>query len=471
MIRLPSPPASCIVSTPKPVADALVRALGDGPTKQWLDPCIGQGSLVTAMASAGVEARRIRALDLDSTPGIADGLAQTTRAVDFVAWAGVTSERFDRIIANPPYVPVHLLPTALAEQCRALLSMCPNKHRRANYWAVFVHAAMHLIAEGGSLGLILPAAWTYADYGACLRESLPSHFQTVDVHRCAGGLFGDVREGSIILVGRGYATNRETGTMRLHRHKTFVGLERALRQAHPTPIRRDARSTPEHRWTRLGDILHVGIGAVTGAVTYFLISEPRRQELGLPLEAVHPVLSRASHLTSAVVNSQSWQKLLDQGERVWLFSPSDEILTDPAVSRYLAEAGDADSAIRSASHVRRRQRWFRPVLPAQAEAFLSGMTRFGPWLALNSIPRLSATNTLYIASFRDSTDEDERAAWAETLLHPEVRAQVKRSVRIYTDGLSKLEPADIEDLVVPRPWRKRSAARRYEQRIARLLAA
>src|SRR5438034_1268556 len=98
------PPVSCKVYTPRPLAEALVNALGDEPDAQWLEPCVGEGVFISALADIGVQAERITAIDLESAPGPQDTRANTHRGIDFLQWAATTQRRFDRIVANPPFV-------------------------------------------------------------------------------------------------------------------------------------------------------------------------------------------------------------------------------------------------------------------------------------------------------------------------------------------------------------------------------
>src|SRR5262249_9642704 len=89
--------------------------------------------------------------------------------------------------------------------------------------------------------------------------------------------------------------------------------------------------------TRLGDLLDIHIGAVTGDAQYFLLSESERRDLGLPRACLRPVLSRCRHLQTAIMTKAEWQRLLKRGERVWLFSPPKAYARHPAVRRYLRQ--------------------------------------------------------------------------------------------------------------------------------------
>src|SRR5437868_3588209 len=88
----------CCVATPAVLADAMVGVLGDDRQLRWLEPCVGEGAIVRAIARAGVGPIRIRGLDLDHRAGSADGLAKVLRRTEYLTWAQSTPERFDRIV-------------------------------------------------------------------------------------------------------------------------------------------------------------------------------------------------------------------------------------------------------------------------------------------------------------------------------------------------------------------------------------
>ena len=106
-------PPSCVVYTPTALADAMALALDPGSGDRFLEPCIGNGSLVGALSRQGIASGMIRALDLDRTSRPSDRHASVIRGVDFLEWSVNTAERFDKVIANPPYLALNRLSKSL----------------------------------------------------------------------------------------------------------------------------------------------------------------------------------------------------------------------------------------------------------------------------------------------------------------------------------------------------------------------
>lgn len=494
----PIVPPSCVVVTPAPLARAMIRAIGDVPDAKWLDPCVGRGAFVSALALEGVHASRIRALDLDPIRSVTDRHARTLRPREFISWSANTNERFSRIVANPPYIALSRMPI---EARRAAASTeLPNGETiqaSANCWLAFLAASLRLLIEGGNLCYVLPAAWDFADYAGVIRAELPNRFSELEVHRSSRPLFPEVLDGSVVLVARGYRQNgaavRSARETRRFEHGGSAPLIKSLTErvrkdkGHAPP--NEVRRTPLEK--RLGvaavarakktvtlngaalllrDVMEIRIGAVTGDAKFFVLSEEKRQALRIPVSALTPIVSRARHLTAGRLGSRAWSRLRAEGEGVWLFRPSLRLADNAAIRSYLDLQVEKGGCNRDAYKVMARDPWYHTPLPKAAHGIMSGMSSWGPWVVFNDVPRLSATNTLYVVRFVNEETRDLRAAWAMWLLTSDARDQLVQIARKYADGLVKYEPGDLERLVARTPTRHRGASRAYSGAVAAMLA-
>lgn len=432
----------------------------DQPRAAWLDPCVGSGAFVAALAASGVPRRRITALDVDSRPSQHDRLAQTLRGVDFIRWASNSKARFDRVVLNPPYVPLTRLEhngvraAALALRYPDGLPLSPT----ANYWCAFLIACLRILKPGAGLCAVLPAAWDFAGYADRVRSTYRHSFSTLTVVRSSKPLFPVVRDGSIIIVARdfGGAPQRES-RLEVHDVIEMTRVLAALPRRGRTRAQASRHRPGTERTCPLAGVASVRIGAVTGDATYFLLTEQQRSTLELPLAAVRPVLTRARHLRRTFATTSLWRSLLGQGERVWLFHPEDEVLEHPSVKRYLGLSLAGGGCDRGRYKVRDRDDWYRSKLPSRVDGFLSGMTHGGPALVLRRMRGLTASNTLYVFSFKERLSFEAKAGWAIALLTSTVREQLRDRTRRYPGGLSKLEPGDLHSLLLPEPSSMRDA--------------
>ena len=219
----------------------------------------------------------------------------------------------------------------------------------------------------------------------------------------------------------------------------------------------------------MGSIADISIGAVTGDVSYFLLRESDREALGLPLTCVRPILSHARHLTDSSISHQDWSDLRDANERIWLFDPTPETLAHTAVRSYIAAGESGGKCNRDGYKIRGRNPWFRVPRHRPADAFLSGMSELGPWLAIRRKRELLASNTLYTVRFKKRIPLDEIASWSMSLLSSRTARRVACLRRSYPAGLSKLEPGDLKKLPLVIPQKTSGALGAYGNAVDALL--
>jgi adenine-specific DNA-methyltransferase len=463
------PPPECRVYTPSQLADAMVQSIDLNPHDHWLDPCMGPGVFIACLRNKGVHKERIVGIDIDPHIGAEDGSATTVRGIDFFEWCASTTQRFNRIVANPPYVAIRKLHPTLQQSVTAFGNGADGSFAlRSNYWCAFLSACLRVLANHGSLAFVLPAAWDYALYASDVRRTIHQQFHSVEVHRSCEPLFPEVREGCVVLVAKGYRKD-PASSVRIN-HSNSHALITALLQGDGKPtIHHASAKTGDLSLTPFSDLYAVRIGCVTGDAKYFLLRESDRVRLGLPRESVSPVLSKARHLASAYMTTKEWERLLAADERVWLFNPEPKVLRFKAVQEYLQHGGE--NCDLDAYKLRNRDPWYRvPDVRYGTAGFVSGMTKLGPWICFRSKRQLAATNTLYVLTAKTKMSCEERAAWALSLISTSPRRQFQAIARRYPDGLAKLEPHDLNSLRLPTPLRTKRAPEEYARAISYLMA-
>jgi hypothetical protein len=464
-------PESCKVYTPLPLAEAMVAALGTGPTEKWLEPCFGKGAFLRALAAAGVPPARIFAIDLEVCSVPEDHLARAIRGMDFLSWSRSTGEKFDRIIGNPPYTSLKAVGADLKASALAVPPIADSQlSPKWNYWAAFLQASLSVLSAGGAMCFVLPASWDYADYAHALKEQIYRSFSHVEVHRCKRPMFEGVQEGCIVLLAKDYGN--VGGSPVRYEHYTSQALIESLAKANREPATDPTASGKlEHcedgEVGLLSNVMDIHLGGVTGDSQYFLLTESERIALKLPKDCLRPTLSRACHLRWGQITFDRWLSLREANQRIWLFRPPPARTRHPAVAAYLELDGLGRGCNKQAYKVKNRDPWHKTPLPKGIDAFVSGMSRTGPWLCLRSMPELTATNTLYVATFRSQLSADQKAAWGLSLLTSKARSSLRG--RVYADGLVKLEPGDLGKARLPRPRWTGGALAYYSRVIETLL--
>lgn len=459
-----------MVYTPFRLAEAMVGAIHASGTPRWLEPSVGKGVFLLALRQRRVPARQIVAVDLDATPCENDEFATVHRGVDFLKWSESSECAFDRIVGNPPFVSIRSL--------RATLRKTATKVRdhlgrpigaSANTWYAFVLRSVAMLRRGGSLALVLPSSCEYANYCRPGRNSITGSFDRVDLIRSRRPLFDDVQEGAVILVCTG--KGGESQLFRRHEVDDLHEVISRLRKLATFTARKCPKGSANQSGTELplGKVARIGLGGVTGDAAYFAFNESRRKLLGIPIRAVRPVVTRARHIRVPQLDQGTFTRLRDADERVWLFDPPPSLLGHERVRAYLNLTAEMGGCHRDRYKIRNRDPWYRIPLPPRPDAFVSGMSTSGIWLCFNESPRLSATNTLYVVHFCSHEEHSRRYEWALALLTSRVRRQLRRSFRVYADGLTKLEPGQLADIRLPIPPQIPNARKRYQDVVGRLL--
>jgi hypothetical protein len=427
------------------------------------------------MTRMGVVREHITAVDLDRRHSESATAAEQTYATDFIAWSYGVRRGFDHILANPPYVSIGRLGKVLRRRAAGVSGPSGTTlGSRCNYWAAFLARSLELLRPNGGLCFILPASWDYANYAAPFRRLVPRRFERFDVHRVRESVFDSVCDGCVIILGLGFA-RRHLETRRFE-HASARDLLSSLRdeasgRVDQEPRGRNRLVVVPHSIRRLGEVVEISLGGVTGDAGYFLLSEQQRVAQRLPVGCLRPVVSKSHHLVAGDITAKQWNSVRDrQTERAWLFRPAGRFLQNENVKAYLKRQVEYGGAHRANHKLRMRSPWYWTPLKSRIHGFLSGMTVRGPWIALRRMSRLNATNTLYTVRFISATTLPERAAWSLSLLTSWTRNQVGVFGRQYADGLLKFEPRDLRAIPVRVPRQTRGAAAAYRAAVRALLA-
>ena len=460
------PPPSCKVYTPSRLARAMVEAVNDeNRVQRWLEPSCGRNAFIEAIHGLNVPRAKIVGVDLDARQSKLDRLGMVSRGKDFFSWSKNRSKRFDCVVGNPPYVAINRLARKLQKSAMEILNLDGSPiGLGANTWYPFLVQSIRLLRDQGNLAFILPASCEFSNYSEIGRINLTSMFGRVDFIRSQKPLFHDVSDGSVILICR-----NKGGKSRLFRRHEVPDIDSAIARLAILDSTR-AKACPVALKTcriantkKCSEVFEVKIGGVTGDASYFVMPDSRRKELGLPVSAMTPVVSKARQITLPLHSLKSWQNHRENDERIWLFRPQGKCLNHKKVAAYLKRSTANGGCNKKAYKIQNRSPWYLTPLPEQIDGFISGMSSAGLWMCMNEMPDLVATNTIYVTSFVEDLTRAEKYAWALSLMTTPVNRQTKRSTRTYADGLSKLEPGEIEDLMLPIPPKIPNAVSLYQK--------
>jgi adenine-specific DNA methylase len=453
--------------TPEPLARFMADAINAANPETVLDPGVGGGVLLRAVGP------QVRRYGCDVDP-IAVGLAAASLATqdgeteiavgDFLRadrWP-LSVNRFDAVIANPPYIRHHRLSPEhklLARRYSDLYGV--EVSSLSGSYAYFLLEAVSRLRDGGRLVFITPTEFLDVRYGAAIKAVLQAtcEIDEIVVLEMDDLAFDGVLTTSAITI----ATKAAQPSRRIRlREATFDGQRLTL--ARHVDLARDA-ARPEIAWTPLlpsraeriapllvgrtgvlGDSARVRRGIATGDNSFFCLSQADVDRWHLPADVLVPVVVGAKDLPGPreTLTREHWRERLAAGARGWLFwchLPFDEIENE-SVRAYIAH-GEV-RGIPERFNCRTRKPWYGVERVPPADFFVTYMSRERARFVRNEAGARCMTSLLNIWAKPD-VDGDELAA----VLADGANAQILREFgRTYGGGLGKIEPRDLLRLPV-----------------------
>lgn len=473
--------------TPAEIARVLTDWAVRRPDAPVLDPSFGGCAFLEAavatLAARGAPrpCRLVYGVDIDPDTRaslrtlLATGASHSQyRIGDFFAVRHTDYPRgFQAVVGNPPYIRAHsLAPNAAERMHQRLRESGACVSRRASSWAGFVVYASTFLEPGARLALILPGAVLQTAYAASVREWLAQHFKAVTYVVVQQRLFEHTDEASVVLFADGFSPEPS-------RYPALVSVLAVDRASDLRPPRTDGthafgrsndgvvnacdvgvlRRLVDHRVITaldglantglsraLMDFASVGIGVVTGANAFFVLSDGERSARRLPAAYFLPTVRRPQQLAGLVFTAADFASLCEVDEPCLLLSTREpRVLLPEAVCAYL------ERGRRKGIHLRaqcgKRRPWYAVPVVEPPEAFATCMAAHGPRIVVNQAGVL-ATNNILCLSTIGNRDVSWRAI-AVGILTSAASLAAEIIGRNYGGGVLKLEPSDLRRLPIP----------------------
>ena len=419
-------------ATPSQLASAIASEalvlLGEGPVR-FGEPSVGSGAFYGALLRSGAEVESAWGVELDpELAGICREIWSgqlTVHTGDFTQSRGL---RANLILANPPYVRHHHLTRGEKVRLRARVQEETGVRLSglAGLYVYFMLPGTAALEPDGVAAWLVPSEWMRVGYGRPLRDWLAGSVRVERVHVFDANdeQFGDALVSSSVVFVRRAPPGSEVvfsrgGTLARPDESVLVATAELLAAERWPP-------SPVVTGPVLGDWFSVRRGVATGANQFFVLTRARADELGLPSDALKPVLPSPRELEDDVIEGDGELFLLD-----WSGPASG------ALREYL-EQGEA-AGLPDRYLLSRRKPWYRQERRDPAPFVIAYMGRKSPLRVFwNKAGRL-ATNRWLLLYPKEGIGTE--AAWrALRSLDP---ADALTFGRQYGGGLNKLEPSEL----------------------------
>jgi adenine-specific DNA-methyltransferase len=467
--ELESRKSRCAFFTPPAIASLLVewaiRSSGD----RVLEPSCGEAAFLTAavtrLRTLGAHPTSQNLVGVDIHPEAIDsareilvdqGADARLTVTDFFHFE--TTERFDAVVGNPPYVRYQAFAGSTRAKSREVaLAQGVRLAGLASSWAAFtVHAASFLNPDG-RLALVLPAELLSVNYAAPVRRFLMDRFARVRLILFEERVFPGVLEEVVLLLAEGQGPTSHCELVQARNMTALHGLTPQVWEPRNAEDKWTAGLLPTDVAGLYKQILTSGsfeileawgdtsLGMVTGNNRYFCLSAAEVKRLGLKKSELLPLCPPGSrHLRGLGFTTRAWKEMSEDGASVYLFDakgqPSDTALA------YIAE-GEKQS-VHKAYKCRVRSPWWTVPRVGVPDAFFTYMNHDTPRIVTNraSVAYLNSIHGITFGRARRQLAMDLlpiAALNSFTLLGSEL---VGRS---YGGGMLKLEPKEADLLPVP----------------------
>lgn len=487
--------------TPYPIAQFLANwALGGG-RHSLLDPTCGEGVFLVAGAEVGsAQNRFVDLYGADIHQASLDEAVRLLRDQEHMAATLVSGDFFDEsspyqigarlplvdaVVGNPPFVRFQEHRGRVRTRAAsAALAQGVRVSGLASSWAPLVVHASSFLKPNGRLAMVLPAELLSVGYAEPIRQWLRQRFKTVHLVLFNRLQFADAEAQVLLLMAEGeggcstftlheVSDAAELSSLDLSTATSFVPSESGkwTDLLIPDDIRDMLRSATK-RFQELGEWGRVELGTVTGSNKFFTLSEETRLKYGL-VEDKHvrrTVPPGSRHVAGLNFAQTDWDTLKNNGERVWLLDPVDDVRLAGRFKQYL-DLGEA-TGIHLGYKCSGRSTWWRPPVQAVPNMFFTYMNHRAPRLIKNEA-KVHYVNSLHGFTFGSRTAKATRDALPFLAMNTLSMLSAELAGRAYGGGILKLEPREAMRMLVPGPaalndaWASLSPNRKSMEQLAR----
>ena len=456
--------------TPHKIAKFMSNWLISKGARKILDPGVGTGVFLSQIYQAVEDKENLRMTGIDIDPLMLNStfirlklLGMNTENLqllkeDFLLWN--SEEQFDAIICNPPYIKFHGFNREVIKKVSSEFNI--SLPQLTNIYALFFVRAVKFVKPQGLLAFITPSEFLYTGYGQVLKKFILENYKIEAL--ILVGLQKEVFEKAMTTALITFLVNDKTE--KSHKVK-FVNLENnyheipeRLEELEPVTEVPQYELNSQEKWLKyfvgeediegiidklipLSTIATVDRGIATGYNEFFVLSKEDLKRFSIPESCVKPVIAKASHATHYDFTYEDWIALANSNENVYLlhcfkYPPPEEL------KRYLEYGMKMNVHKRYIPSHRKVWYWVDKRKPAPILALVFSRDRMRFIYNKAGVLNLTPFHCIY-PFFKDELKLKALLAYLNSNICQRI-ATIRG--RIYGTGLRKLEPRDLEELLV-----------------------
>lgn len=434
-------------------SEILEPSCGDGVFLECINNEKMAFKKITAVEFETEEANKARAINLENS---------YVRNDDFHHFCLNTSDRYDLIVGNPPFIRYQYYDSdqqILADEIFKRAGL--KRTKLTNAWVTFVVGCSMLLKEQGKLGFVVPSELLQVKYAQQLRKFLETHFNKINIISFENLVFEDIQQEVVLLL-----CEKNLSSEHLIEHIEVADIK-GLFQLDPKRLKFPTKKIDFHsdKWTyyfldkselnllekircksrsTIGSYADVEVGITTGSNDYFTVPQSIVNIYQLN-EYARPMVGRSVQVNSLCFTKADWQTNIESGAKAMLlvFSPNAHVIGNEGTKAYLA-SGESNK-IHEGYKTSIRDQWYViPSIKLSDALFLRRNNQY-PKFVLNEANAYT-TDTMHRVFIHEGVNKKALLASYYNSLSFAFAEILGRN---FGGGCLELMPSEVSDIFIP----------------------
>jgi len=317
--------------TPETIAAFILKWGINGSNKHnILEPSCGDGVFLKEIKKDKLKYNSITAIELDEVEAEKAQEVQLKNCKiinqDFHTYCNETSERFDLIIGNPPYIRYQFFDKYQQVEAADIFIKAGLKYSKlTNAWVSFVVGSSLLLKDSGKIGFVLPAEILQVSYAQQLRKFIASFYNKINIISFKKLVFPNIQQEVVLLLcEKNKSGKHNIEHIELNDASELDKLD--IKRLKSPQKRIDFKS---NKWTfyfldqkeidfletiaerrkipTIKKYAKVEVGITTGSNAFFTVPLTTVNEYNLSNYA-KPMVGRSVQVKSVIFNEEDWEK-------------------------------------------------------------------------------------------------------------------------------------------------------------------
>jgi len=454
--------------TPEIIASFILKwGINGSKNYNILEPSCGDGVFLEEIKKNKFKYKSITAIELDEAEAEKAKSIQLKNCKiinkDFHTYCNGTSEKYDLIIGNPPYIRYQFFDKCQQIEAADIFTKAGLKYSKlTNAWVSFVVGSSLLLKESGKIGFVLPAEILQVSYALQLRKFIASFYNKINIISFKKLVFPNIQQEVVLLL----CEKNNSGIHNIDHIELNDASELEKLDIERLKSPKKQIDFKSNKWTfyfldqeeidfletiaerknipTIKDYAKVEVGITTGSNSFFTVPLTTVKEYNLSNYA-KPMVGRSVQVKSVIFNEEDWKKNKNSKARAHLlvFPKKDKSNQKNGAVKYIEQGEELE--IHKGYKTSIRDFWY--VVPSLkiSDALFIRRNNLYPRLIINEANAYT-TDTMHRVFLHPTTDIQ---AFTASYYNSLSLAFTEVSGRSHGGGVLELMPNEAERVLLP----------------------